>query len=84
MGQKKPTEKEGSAGHAQGDADHFPGPLRVFGSEKDGLSDSGGTLSDPPPEMSRDEIYDHVTKLIDCVGLRPEHICRYPHEFSGG
>ena len=26
------------------------------------------------PEMSRDEIYDHVTKLIDCVGLRPEHI----------
>ena len=36
------------------------------------------------PEMSRDEIYDHVTKLIDCVGLRPEHIYRYPHEFSGG
>ena len=36
------------------------------------------------PAISRDEIYDHVTKLIDCVGLRPEHICRYPHEFSGG
>ena len=36
------------------------------------------------PEMSREEIYSHVTKLVDCVGLRPEHIYRYPHEFSGG
>ena len=36
------------------------------------------------PEMSREEIYSQVTRLIDCVGLRPEHIYRYPHEFSGG
>ena len=36
------------------------------------------------PNMPREEIYENVTKLIDCVGLRPEHIYRYPHEFSGG
>ena len=36
------------------------------------------------PEMSREEIYSQVTRLIDCVGLRPEQIYRYPHEFSGG
>ena len=36
------------------------------------------------PEMSREEIYTQVERLIACVGLRPEHITRYPHEFSGG
>ena len=28
------------------------------------------------PDMAREEIYENVTKLIDCVGLRPEHIYR--------
>lgn len=35
-------------------------------------------------EMSKKELYSEVTRLIDCVGLRPEYITRYPHEFSGG
>ena len=30
------------------------------------------------------ERMDHVRHLLDIVGLNPEHINRYPHEFSGG
>lgn len=31
-----------------------------------------------------DERRDRVRKIMDVVGLRPEQINRYPHEFSGG
>ncbi|NIW37787.1 MAG: ATP-binding cassette domain-containing protein, partial [Gemmatimonadetes bacterium] len=27
---------------------------------------------------------DRAVELLERVGLRPEHIDRYPHEFSGG
>jgi oligopeptide/dipeptide ABC transporter ATP-binding protein len=27
---------------------------------------------------------DQVVKILECVGLRAEHMRRYPHEFSGG
>ena len=30
------------------------------------------------------ELETHVRRLLDRVGLRPEHQSRYPHEFSGG
>src|SRR3989442_515943 len=30
------------------------------------------------------EIRDRTTELLSVVGLRPEYIDRYPHEFSGG
>ncbi|MCP4687738.1 MAG: dipeptide ABC transporter ATP-binding protein [Desulfobacterales bacterium] len=33
---------------------------------------------------SRGEIKDRVAHLMSKVGLRPEYINRYPHEFSGG
>ncbi len=36
------------------------------------------------PGMSRDEMNRRVCELIDAVGLRREHMWRYPHEFSGG
>jgi oligopeptide/dipeptide ABC transporter ATP-binding protein len=35
-------------------------------------------------EMRRDERDARVAELIDVVGLRREHLDRYPHEFSGG
>jgi oligopeptide transport system ATP-binding protein len=36
------------------------------------------------PSMKRDEVRSKVTKLMNLVGLIPEHMNRYPHEFSGG
>ncbi|WGL59364.1 murein tripeptide/oligopeptide ABC transporter ATP binding protein OppF [Pigmentibacter sp. JX0631] len=36
------------------------------------------------PKMSNIEVKEKVTSLMDLVGLIPEHINRYPHEFSGG
>lgn len=33
---------------------------------------------------SKSEIHDKTTELLRVVGLRPEYIDRYPHEFSGG
>lgn len=35
-------------------------------------------------EMSRDERDERVEHLVQVVGLRKEHLDRYPHEFSGG
>jgi glutathione transport system ATP-binding protein len=35
-------------------------------------------LTDPAAVQSR------IAELLDCVGLKPEHQHRYPHEFSGG
>ena len=34
--------------------------------------------------MSRDERDARVERLVDIVGLRKEHLDRYPHEFTGG
>jgi len=34
--------------------------------------------------MSAKEIDERVRELIDCVGLKTDHLNRYPHEFSGG
>ena len=34
--------------------------------------------------LRRDERDDRIEQLIDVVGLRREHLGRYPHEFSGG
>ncbi len=34
--------------------------------------------------VPKKEIYNEVIKLLDTVGLSPEHANRYPHEFSGG
>ncbi|GER86861.1 ABC transporter ATP-binding protein [Dictyobacter vulcani] len=33
---------------------------------------------------TKQEIQDRTKELLDVVGLRPEYIDRYPHEFSGG
>ena len=35
-------------------------------------------------ELSRLEILDKVKETLESVGLREEHMYRYPHEFSGG
>jgi oligopeptide/dipeptide ABC transporter ATP-binding protein len=36
------------------------------------------------PEIGRDEHFERATELLNMVDLRPEHLFRYPHEFSGG
>lgn len=36
------------------------------------------------PELARDEVMARVQAVMAKVGLRPEMINRYPHEFSGG
>ena len=36
------------------------------------------------PKMPRAEITEKVLKIMSLVGLIPEHLNRYPHEFSGG
>lgn len=36
------------------------------------------------PSMSKKEIESKVDELMRDVGLRPEYLSRYPHEFSGG
>lgn len=33
---------------------------------------------------SKQERYEKIQKLLECVGLNSEHANRYPHEFSGG
>ncbi len=35
-------------------------------------------------EMKKEEIEDKVGKTLEKVGLKPEYMYRYPHEFSGG
>ncbi len=36
------------------------------------------------PEMTRSERSDRIAELLRLVGLQPEMMRRYPHEFSGG
>jgi oligopeptide transport system ATP-binding protein len=36
------------------------------------------------PSMPKSEVKAKITNLMNLVGLIPEHINRYPHEFSGG
>ena len=36
------------------------------------------------PQMTKDDAREHVRDLMRTVGLMPEMINRYPHEFSGG
>ncbi len=36
------------------------------------------------PELSKSELRDRITWLLEKVGLQPEDRFRYPHEFSGG
>ena len=36
------------------------------------------------PEMSRNDRRERVAGLLDKVGLKRDHLDRYPHEFSGG
>ncbi len=49
---------------------------------------AGETIAEPlvthEPNLSRREITSRVRGLLERVGLLPEHINRYPHEFSGG
>jgi len=48
-----------------------------------------GEIIDEPlrallPQMTKAERRDRVRTMMDRVGLQPQHLNRYPHEFSGG
>ena len=49
---------------------------------------AGEIISEPLktffPKMTRAEMKEKVSNLMNLVGLIPEHINKYPHEFSGG
>lgn len=36
------------------------------------------------PSLSQKDVNEKIKKIIENVGLIPEHLNRYPHEFSGG
>lgn len=36
------------------------------------------------PEIAKNQYAQRATELMNMVDLRPEHLFRYPHEFSGG
>lgn len=48
----------------------------------------GGIIAEPLwthfPAMPRREVRQRVESMLGRVGLGPEHVNRYPHEFSGG
>ena len=44
----------------------------------------GRVLRVQRPELKRDEVRDLVLNGMQEVGLKAEHMTRYPHEFSGG
>ena len=48
----------------------------------------GNSIAEPlrslRPDLSREEIYTRVKAMMERVGLLPNLINRYPHEFSGG
>ncbi|OQY31753.1 MAG: peptide ABC transporter ATP-binding protein [Anaerolineaceae bacterium 4572_5.1] len=43
-----------------------------------------GAPLDVHSKMSKKEKYDRIQDLLDIVGLNPDFVNRYPHEFSGG
>jgi dipeptide transport system ATP-binding protein len=48
-----------------------------------------GTILEEPllinrPDISKNEREEKARKMLELVGLRPEHYARYPHMFSGG
>ncbi len=44
----------------------------------------GEAVKEKNPELSRIEVIEHIIKLLEAVGLNPDHIYKYPHELSGG
>ncbi len=44
----------------------------------------GGAFEIHAPQMKKKEREEQVTNLLEIVGLNPDYLTRYPHEFSGG
>ena len=55
--------------------------MRLLGNHSEILEEGLITLR---PEIAEDERFSILERMVRQVGLRPEAIARYPHEFSGG
>ena len=66
-------------------ADRLPGPVLVAQPADDGARDRGRGHRHPPPRRGRGARRTSAcAAVLAKVGLRPEMMARYPHEFSGG
>ena len=66
------------------DADHLPGPVRVARPADDGRVDHRRADRDPQPRQRATAKTERIAELLRLVGLDPNYVKRYPHEFSGG
>ena len=70
--------------YAPPDADHLPGPVRLARPADDGRRRSSASRSRPTTSPAGDAKTERIAELLRLVGLDPNYVKRYPHEFSGG
>ena len=76
--------RRGIAPVAPARADDFSGSLCLAESALTRLGRSSAEPMHIYKVASKAEIHERTAELLRVVGLRPEYIDRYPHEFSGG
>ena len=77
-------DREADAALPAADADDLPGPVRLAESAHVGRRDRRRAAWSIHRVGTPKERRERVAHLFERVGLRPETIDRYPHEFSGG
>jgi oligopeptide transport system ATP-binding protein len=62
----------------------FQDPLASLNPRMNVAQIVGEPLRTHEPQLSRADVLARVRRMLERVGLAPEHLYRYPHEFSGG